>query len=86
MTRVALALAVLALVVGCRRTSCEELTPVPNAGRYVGGGSLGSERLRGVAVEASATQVTLTFTSPDGARIKALYRVLKKRRVRGPVE
>lgn len=70
-------LALMALGMGCR-TKCEDLVAESLPGSYRGGGSLGDERLLNVAVDADAKQVALTFTTKDGARVRALYRVDKK--------
>ena len=72
------ALCVATLAGGCRKSRCEDLRPVPIAGVYAGGGSLGEERLLRVSLLASGTQVALTYTTMDGSQIRAVYRALKK--------
>jgi hypothetical protein len=54
------------------------LIAAPIAGSYRAGGSLGKERLHRVSLDASEQEVVLTFTTPDGSRIRAKYRVSKK--------
>lgn len=78
----ALALVAPLYASGCRRTPCEELVAAPIAGTYRGGGTLAEARLLKVALEASAQQVVLTYTTLDGSRIRAKYRVTKKTRRR----
>jgi hypothetical protein len=69
----------LASAAGCRaKTRCEDLVREPIAGKYRGGGALGEERMFDVSLEATAQQVALTYTSADGSRIRALYRITKK--------
>jgi hypothetical protein len=63
---------------GCRGPRCEDLTPEPLAGSYRGGGSLGPERLLDVTVEATEQRVQLTYTTLDGSKLRATYRVSKK--------
>lgn len=63
---------------GCRQTRCEDLIAEPVAGSYRAGGSLGKERLLRVSLDASEQEVVLTFTTLDGSRIRAKYRVSKK--------
>ncbi len=72
-----LALATLAFS-GCRATRCDEFVAEPNAGDYRGGGSLGEDRMLDVSLKATSKQVVLTYTSRDGSRIRAFYRVAKK--------
>ena len=76
----ACALCLAALASGCRKSRCEDLTPVPIAGVYAGGGSLGEERMLRVSLLASGTQVALTYTTMDGSQIRAIYRAIKKGR------
>jgi len=66
----------------CRQTRCEDLRAEPIEGAYRGGGSLGEERMRKVSFEATSQQVVLTYSAQDGSRIRALYRVLEKSKVR----
>lgn len=76
-----LLVAPLALLFACKKTSrCEDLLPEPNAGSYRGGGALGDERLLDVSMEANLNEVVLSYTSRDGSKIRAKYRVLKKTR------
>jgi hypothetical protein len=63
---------------GCGRTPCDELVPVPIVGSYRGSGTLGQEHLLKVSLEASEQQVVLSYTTRDGSRIRAQYRVLNK--------
>lgn len=72
------ALWAVVLLGGCRKSRCEDLTPVPMAGVYTGGGSLGKERMLRVSLLASGNQVALSYTTMDGSQIRAIYRVLKK--------
>ena len=63
----------------CKKTSrCEDLLPEPNTGSYRGGGSLGDERLLDVSLEANLDEVVLSYTSRDGSKIRAKYKILKK--------
>lgn len=78
--RVALFVVLAALIVGCRRPRCEDLEPAPIAGKYRGAGTLGGERLLRVAVEASTKQVSFSYTTMDGARVRAKYTISKKRK------
>ena len=71
-------LSVAALLGGCRKSRCEDLTPVPIAGVYTGGGSLGKERMLRVSLLASGSEVALTYTTMDGSQIRAIYHALKK--------
>lgn len=85
MSRLLLALASVSLVcaAGCRRaTSCEELVAEPIEGQYRGGAELGSMRLLGVKLQASKSEVVLSFRVQDGSEVHAKYRVLTKRRHR----
>ncbi|MEY4508962.1 MAG: hypothetical protein RLZZ450_1084 [Pseudomonadota bacterium] len=76
-----LLVAPLALATGCKKTSrCEDLLPEPNAGSYRGGGSLGEDRLLDVSLEANLKEVVLSYTSRDGSKIRAKYKVTKKTR------
>jgi hypothetical protein len=68
----------MACAPGCGRTPCEELVPAPIVGSYTGSGTLGDERLLKVSLEASERQVVLSYTTKDGSRIRALYRVLDR--------
>lgn len=70
--------ALLVLCAGCRATRCEDLVPEPIAGKYLGGGSLGEERLLRVSLEASPDQIVLNFSRGDGTRIRAKYRIKSK--------
>jgi hypothetical protein len=79
-TRVALLVALAALTVGCRMPRCEDLQPAPIEGKYRGGGTLGEERLLRVVVEASAKQVSFSYTTMDGSRVRAKYTITKKRK------
>ena len=78
MRRTLAATALLVLLVGCSKTPCEQLEAAPIAGTYKGGGTLGSERMLRVGLKAEAQHVVLTYTSMDGARIRAKYRVAKR--------
>lgn len=80
MRRIALAFALGALALGCRRPRCEDLEPAPIGGRYQGGGTLGDERLLRVVLEASTKQVSFSYTTMDGARVRAKYTISKKRK------
>ena len=72
-------IALLALgCAGCRATRCDEFVAEPNPGDYRGGGSLGEDRMLDVSLKASSKQVVLTYTSRDGSRIRAFYRISKK--------
>jgi hypothetical protein len=76
-----LLVAPLALAAACKKTSrCEDLLPEPNAGSYRGGGSLGEDRLLDVSLEANLKEVVLSYTSRDGSKIRAKYKVTKKTR------
>jgi hypothetical protein len=69
------------LASACKKTSrCEDLLPEPNAGSYRGGGSLGEERLLDVSLEADLKEVVLSYTTRDGSKIRAKYKVTKKTR------
>ncbi|HVZ31239.1 MAG TPA: hypothetical protein VG963_02375 [Polyangiaceae bacterium] len=68
-----------ALACGCQKTRCEDLVPASLAGKYLGGGSLGEQRLLHVALDVTAQQVVLRYTAQDGSRIRATYRVKKKK-------
>ena len=72
------ALLLALLLAGCRETKCEDLEPVPVAGEYRGGGSLGADRLLNVGLIAKGTDVELRFTASDGSKIRAKYKVTKK--------
>jgi hypothetical protein len=74
--------ATLALLPSCRQTRCEDLVAEPIVGSYRGGGSLGEQRLLKVSLDASEKEVVLSYTTRDGSRIHAKYRVLKKTKVR----
>lgn len=74
----ALPLLALSALGGCRETRCEDLEPVPVAGTYRGGGSLGDERLLKVTLTAAGDDVELRYTTRDGATIRAKYKVTKK--------
>ena len=56
------------------------MLPEPNAGSYRGGGSLGDERLLDLSLEANLKEVVLSYTSRDGSKIRAKYKVTKKTR------
>ncbi|MET0340815.1 MAG: hypothetical protein ABW252_07420 [Polyangiales bacterium] len=77
-TWLASALPVVLLVGGCRETRCEDLEPVPVSGDYRGGGSLGGERLLNVSLTAKGKDVELRYTSREGSKIRAKYKVTKK--------
>jgi hypothetical protein len=69
----------LTLSTGCKKQSrCEDLLPEPNAGDYRGGGTLGEDRVFDVRLGANLKEVTLSFTTQDGSRINAKYKVVKK--------
>ena len=72
------ALALAVLLAGCRETKCEDLEPVPVAGDYLGGGSLGPDRLLKVGLTAKGKDVELRFTARDGSKIRAKYKVTRK--------
>jgi hypothetical protein len=68
---------------GCKQTRCEDLEPVPVAGIYQGGGSLGDERMLRVGLDSSSgKKVILTWTNMDGSQIRATYRIAKKSKKR----
>ena len=73
-----LALSAAGCLTGCRQTRCEDLIAEPIAGSYRAGGSLGKERLLKVSLEASEQELVLNFTTSDGSRIRAKYRISKK--------
>lgn len=79
--RLVFVVALVALACGCRKPRCEDLEPAEVGGIYKGGGTLGEERLLRVSVNAAPKQVVLTYTAMDGSRIRALYRVTKKKRL-----
>jgi hypothetical protein len=62
----------------CGPTPCEELIVEPLVGSYRSGGTLGEQNLLKVSLQASSKQVVLSFTTKDGSRVRALYRVTKK--------
>jgi len=67
------------LAAGCKRTTrCEDLLPEPNAGSYRGGGTLGADRILDLSLEANLKEVVLSYTTRDGSKIRATYRVTKK--------
>jgi hypothetical protein len=66
---------------GCKPTTrCEDLLPEPNSGNYRGGGTLGEDRLLDVSVAANLKEVVLSYTTRDGSKIRATYKVTKKTR------
>jgi hypothetical protein len=76
------ALAASALLgASCKPTTrCEDLLPEPNSGNYHGGGTLGEERILNLSVAANTREVVLSFTTRDGSKVRATYRVTKKTR------
>jgi len=71
----------LLLASSCKPTTrCEDLLPEPNAGSYRGGGTLGDERILDLSVTANLKEVVLSYTTRDGSRIRATYKVTKKTR------
>lgn len=72
-------IAALALLAGCKQTDCAKLERVAIPGAYKGGGSLGDERLLRVGLDAKDEKVVLTWTMMDGSRIRASYRVARRR-------
>lgn len=66
---------------GCAETRCEELTPEPLVGFYRAGLTLGEKRMHRASIDVLEKEVHLNFTMPDGSRIRAKYRVTKKRKV-----
>jgi hypothetical protein len=71
----------LLALLGCGETRCEDLTPEPLVGFYRAGLTLGKERMLRASIDVLEKEVHLNFTTPDGSRIRAKYRVTKKRKV-----
>jgi len=71
---------IVSLALASCRTKCEDLVPESLPGSYRGGASLGDERLLNLALEVEAKRVMVTFTTKDGHRVRAHYRVDKKSR------
>lgn len=74
-----LLLGALCLLAACNKTDCTKLERVAIPGAYKGGGSLGEERLLRVGLDAKDDKVVLTWTMMDGSRIRASYRVARRR-------